>query len=370
MSFFRRKDTRSAPEWSEWTGSGSGVEGSATGLVPFFASVRHIVDFTSTLPVDGFRKDGDRRIPSPLPQIIKRLDEPGDIGVETWIGQWAYGLSVHGNAVGWITATDGYGFPIGVRWLQRHEWSCQNGQWYVFGRPVSSQMIVHCPWIVPNGKTLGMSPVEHFREFWQAGLAAQEYADVSRGGGIPPAHLKNTAKKLDAVEAEAVQSRAVRSFASGKPFVSGEDWDLKVTTIPPNQAEFLKTLQLTANQTAAIFGIDPREIGGSATESLTYATDESRSLNRANNMRPYLVRFERMMARILPDRQFVRLNVDATIRTDIKTRIEIEGAQIKDGRMSVNEARALEDRTPVSGGDFHNVPAPLAGPVNREGDTP
>jgi phage portal protein BeeE len=87
------------------------------------------------------------------------------------------------------------------------------------------------------------------------------------------------------------------SFASGDPFVTGNDWDLTMLTVPPNQAQFLETLQLTANQTAAIFGIDPREIGGSATESLTYATDESRSLNRANNMRPYLVRFENLIAR-------------------------------------------------------------------------
>jgi phage portal protein BeeE len=185
---------------------------------------------------------------------------------------------------------------------------------------------------------------------------------VSRGGGTPPAILKNTRLTLDAEQAAAVRDRAVKAFASGKPFVAGSDWDLTMITVPPNQAQFLNTLQLTANQTAAIFGIDPREIGGSATESLTYATDESRSLNRANNMRPYLERFEAMTFRLLPNKQFVKLNVDATIRTDIKTRIGVIGDQLKDGRLSVNEARALEDRTPVPGGDFYNVPS-------KEGDS-
>ena len=364
-------ERRDATDSWEPVGS-SGASSNPTGLVPFFAAVRHIVDFMSTLPVDAYRKEADadgrdRRVPATLPALIRRLDAPGGPGVGTWIGQWAYGLAVHGNAVGWVTDWDGFGFPTSVRWIARTDWSFDewSKQWYVFGQPVPSQMIVHCPWIVPAGTTLGLSPVEDFAEFWRAGRAAQEYADVSRGGGIPPAHLKNTAKKLDSSEASAIQGRAVRSFASGKPFVSGNDWDLTLTTIPPNQAQFLNTLQLTANQTAAIFGIDPREIGGSATESLTYATDESRSLNRANNMRPYLVRFEQMVARLLPERQFVRLNVDATIRTDIKTRIEVEGAQIQDGRMSVNEARELEDRAPVPGGDFHNVPAPKAEPTQR-----
>lgn len=372
MSIFRRTEERAMPGWDDWYAGGSAPSPTgATGLVPFFASVRHIVDFLSTLPVDAYRKDGDRRVPAPTPQLFKRLDDPGDIGVEAWVGQWAYSIAVHGNAVGWITEWDGYGYPTAVRWLGRKDWSFEGGKWYVFGREVATQMIVHCPWIVPEGGKLGMSPLEHFRTFWKAGMSAQEYADVGRGGGIPPAHLKNTAKKLEPMEASAVQSRAVRSFASGLPFVTGNDWDLSITTIPPNQAQFLNTLQLTANQTAAIFGIDPREIGGSGAQgSITYVNDESKSLDRINNMRPYMVRFENMVRRLLPDRQFVRLNVDATLRTDIKTRIEIEGQQLKDGRLSVNEIRAIEDREPVAGGDFHNVPTPTAAPVNREGDTP
>lgn len=376
MSFFRRGEARSAPGWDEWLAGGSSPGGAsgATGLVPYFASIRHIVDFLSTLPVASYRKDEGRRSSAPVPQLLKRLDDPGDIGLGTWVGQWGYSLAVHGNAVGWITKWDGYGYPLAVRWLARTDWSYDewSKQWYVFGEPVPSQMIVHCPWIVPNGKVLGLSPLEHFREFWRAGMSAQEYADVSRGGGLPPAHLKNTAKRLEPDEAERVQSRAVRSFASGKPFVTGQDWDLSLTTIPPNQAQFLQTLQLTANQTAAIFGIDPREIGGSATESLTYATDESRSLNRANNMRPYLVRFERMVERLLPERQYVRLNVDATIRTDIKTRTEVIGAQLADGRLSVDEARVLEDREPLPNGQGsrYNVPAPAAEPTQRTGDAP
>lgn len=359
------------PGWQNWASGGDapGAPGAATGLVPFYASVRHVVDFMSTLPVDSYRREDSARVSAPMPRIVRRLDEPGGQGFPTWLGKWAYSLAVHGNAVGWISEWDGYGYPTSVGWLGRDDWSFDEvtKQWYVYGQPVASQMIVHCPWIVPNGKTIGLSPLEHFMSFWQAGLSAQEYADVGRGGGLPPAHLRNTAKRLDTAEAQGVQARAVRSFASNKPFVTGNDWALDVTTIPPNQAQFLNTLQLTANQTAAVFGIDPREIGGSATESLTYATDESRSLNRANNMRPYLFRFEHMLGRLLPERQYVRLNVDATIRTDVKTRTEVVGAKLADGRMSVDEARELEDEPPLPNGQGkrYNVPAPPAEPTMR-----
>lgn len=339
----------------------------APALVPFFASIRHIVDFLSTLPADAYRKDGNQRTPISLPPLLAELDKPWNIGLGNWIGQWAYGLAT-GNAVGYINSVNGFGLPADIRWLRFGEWALDEwtGQWRVNGNPVPRERIVHQPWIVPPGRRLGLSPVEDFASFWAAGLSAQEYADIKRGGGLPPAHLKNSDQTLDSDAAKVVQDRAVHSFASGKPFVSGKDWDLTPVSIPPNQVQFLQVMQLNANQTAAIFGIDPREIGGSATESLTYATDESRSLNRANNMRPYLVRFEQMIARLLPERQYVKLNVDATIRTDLKTQTEVFASEIGDGRMSVNEARALKDRPPVSGGDFHNVPAPKSDPTTRE----
>lgn len=375
MSMFRREQRSTLDgTWSTISGDRRSLKAERPGLVPFFAAIRHIVDFLSTLPVDAYRLNGDKREPTSLPPLLADLDRQANWGrtsLAAWIGQWAYGLAT-GNAVGYINAFNGYGLPSDIRWLRCSEWSYNDwsSQWYVNGNPVSTQRIVHSPWIVPPGRTLGLSPVEDFAEFWKAGLSAQEYADIKRGGGIPPALLTNASlATIDAEPARKIQQAAKLAFASGDPWVSGKDWKLEFPTVPPNQLQFLNVLQLNANQTAAIFGIDPREIGGSATESLTYATDESRALNRANNMRPYLVRFEQMMFRLLPERQYVKLNVDATIRTDLKTQVETAGTQIADGRMSVNEWRALKDLPPVPGGDFHNVPAPKQDPATR-GVTP
>ena len=136
-------------------------------------------------------------------------------------------------------------------------------------------------------------------------------------------------------------------------------------TIPPNHAQFIETMKLSANQIAAIYGIAPEEVGGEPANSLTYQNEEMRQTVRAHNVRPYISRLEQAFNRVLPERQFVKLNIDATVRADIKTRTDVVGAQIADGRLSVNEARALEDRPPVAGGDFHNVPAPKAEPTVR-----
>lgn len=344
-------------------------------LAPVFAALRHIVDFVSTLPIDAYRASGEsRRKIDGLPYLLSSQNALGRPGVDQWCGQAAFGMATVGNAVGWVVEADlSTGRPSVVSWLGYGDWHFDEAtkQWYVYGQPVPASRIVHIPWIVPPGRTLGLSPIEHYATIVRAGLSAQEYADVKRGGGIPPTHLKNTAMTLDPEKSSNVRDRAAAAFATGKPFVTGNDWDLNVMTIPPNHAQFIETLNLSANQIAAIYGIDPREIGGSASEgSITYSNDESRSLNRANNMRPYIVRLEKSISRLLPAGEFIKFNIDATIRADLKTRTEVTGAQIADGRLSVDEWRALEDMPPVPGGSFHNVPAPSAAPINRNGDTP
>lgn len=349
------------------------TEERATHLGPVFAAIRHIVDFASTLPVDSFRQNPDgTHAPTTLPALLRSQNEIGRYGVGQWLGQALYGLATRGNAVGWILDYDGFGYPKVVTWIRGHHWSYNwvAKQWYIDGQPVPNSRIFHIPWIVPPGHILGLSPIEHYSEMVRAGLSAQEYADVKRGGGIPPTVLKNNAKVIDKEIASRVRDQAASSFTAGKPFVTGNDWDLSVPAIPPNHAQFIETYKLSANTIASIYGIDPREVGGTPEGSLNYRTDESRSLNRANDMRPYIERIENAINLVLPERQFVKLNVDATIRTDIKTRTDVIGAQILDGRLSVNEARALEDRPSVPGGEFHNVPTPASAPTNRNGETP
>lgn len=347
-------------------------EDTAPRLNPLFSAYRHIIDYVSTLPIDTFRRDGNARNPAPTPQLLQDPDAPGGPGLVTWTGQGIYGI-LNGNAVGWIVSFDGFGYPSRIEWLHWSAWSFDewSRQWYVHGQPVSATNIVHIPWIVPPGKTLGLSPIELLAASIRAGMSAQEYADLKRGGGLPPAQVKNNQKTLGPGQADAVRRRVTASFAKGEPFVTGADWDLTLMTIPPNQAQFVETLKMSANQIAAAYGIDPTEIGGEAGNSLTYSTEELRQIRRAADCHPYIVRFENGLSRYLPQRQFIKLNVDANMRVDIKTRTDINGQKISDGRMSVNEARTLDDQTAVPGGDFHNVSAPKADPTTRgEGATP
>jgi len=374
---FRRGEQRAMQSWftdgDDGPGSRSVSPERAVTLPYVFAALRHIIDYGATLPIDCYRRKDERtRERITPPQLVRGLDDLGRPGAVSWLGQAFYGMASQGNAVGWISDVDGNGAPTVVNWLRRCDWSFdeQRRKWYVYGHEVPSSRIFHLPWIVPDGCVLGLSPMGLFIATYKAGLSAQDYSDINRGGGLPPSLLRNTAKTLQKNEAQIAKAHAKAAFSRGEPFVTGSDWEFSAVTIPPNHAQFVETLKLTASQIAAIYGLDPTEVGGEAANSLTYATEEHRLINRAANMTPYIERLERAVSRVLPAQQFVKLNIDAKIRADIKTRTDTIGAKLADGRLSLNEARALDDEPPVPGGDRHNMPVPATQPITRAEETP
>jgi phage portal protein BeeE len=111
-------------------------------------------------------------------------------------------------------------------------------------------------------------------------------------GGVPPGTFKNSSESVDQDAAELIKARLGRAIASRQPLVYGMEWDFNPIAIPPEQAQFVQTQNLTANQIAAIYGIAPEEVGGVPTNSLTYNTEELRQTRQIADLRPWFVRFE------------------------------------------------------------------------------
>ena len=360
MSLFFRKTEQRSVTSVPWIAGGDMCsvvsQERALSLTPVFAAVRHITDMASTLPLKGYRKNGENRQPLPtLPKLFGDLEAAGQL--IPWLCQGVGSVVTRGNAVGMIAATDGFGFPTNVVWVSMDRVHVDDdsgvGQWYIDGRRVSRLDLVHIPWITVPGRTLGLSPIEYFALGINAGLDTQQYgADWFKNGGIPPGTFKNTAATITAEAADTISERLVSAIKRRRPLVHGADWQFTPIAIPPNQAQFIETQKLTANQVAAIYGINAVEIGGEPPNGLTYSNETDRhAMQRLANIRPYLTRFERAFASWLPDRQYVKFNDDAIVRADIKARFDVYKIQHEIGFASVNEQRALEDLPPVEGGD-------------------
>lgn len=381
MRWFRRdkveaRDISSLP-WDVGGSKYSTVsQDRALSLVPVFAAARHLSDSISTLPLKAFRAVGDDRRPMPLPQLFAMLKKQNLL--IPWLGQAVTSLALRGNAVGLINQTDGFAFPTVVTWISMDRVYVDDtsgvGQWYIDGRFVPRTDLVHIPWITVAGRTLGLSPIEAFAMTTGLGLNAQEYgADWFGGGGFPPAVFKNTEKTISPKSADEIRRRLAVTMRRHEPLITGNDWDFTPITVPPEQAQFIETQKMTANQIAAIYGIDPTEIGGEAANSLTYSTEELRQTKNLAKLQPWLVRFEAAFASWLPAEQQVSFNGDATIRADVKTRWEIYRVGREIGAINVDEIRALENKPPLPDGegeDYTPLKSGKTEPAQDPGDTP
>jgi HK97 family phage portal protein len=326
----------------------------ALSLVPVFAAGRHLSDGISTLPLKSYRVAGDTRRPmTSLPQLFQQMKDDGTL--VPWLCQGIMSAAIRGSAVGYITARDGFGFPTAITWLSLErvyvDDSAGVGQWQIDGRTVSPADIVHVPWITVPGRTLGLSPIEAFAYTTNAGLSAQRYgSEWFDNGGFPPAVFKNVQRNVSPKDSADIRTRFTATLRDRQPLVHGAEWDFTPITVPPEQAQFIETQKLTANQIAAIYGIEPDEIGGEAANSLTYSTEEMRQIKRLANWRPWMVRFENAFSSWLPSMQQVKFNGDATIRADLKTRWEVNKLRVDMGVASIDDIRAQEDQEPLPNG--------------------
>lgn len=363
--------------WIQGGPLGSTVsQAKALQLTPVFAATRHITDFCSTLPLKAYRKAGDERMPmGKLPKLFADLETDGR--TVSWLSQGFGSLVLRGNAVGIIVNNDGQGAISQVDWVSMDRVHVDDStgapRWFIDGRSVSRMDIVHIPWVTLPGRTLGLSPIEHYAATVAAGTSAQGFGnDWFAGGGFPPSVFRNTEKVLPPDAAQSIRARLVASIRRREPLVTGKDWEYTPITIPPGEAQFIESQKLSANQIAAIYGIDPDEIGGEAANALTYSNEESRQIKRVANMRPYLVRFEHAFASWIPRPQYVRFNTDAVIRADMKTRWEVHKIKHDIGAASVDEIRATEELPPLPNGQgqtYGPAPAP-ASPMPDAQTTP
>jgi HK97 family phage portal protein len=337
----------------------------ALSLAPVFAAARILAGTVSTLPLRPYRRLGDERVPMPsLPQLFGLLSDEG--ALVPWLHRCMTSLVLRGNAYGLITARDGFQFPTRIDWLNPSDVDVDDYRsairpvWFWKGREVAREDIVHIPWFTVPGKVQGLSPLGAFIATINTGLAAQDYGNSwFDNGGFPPGTFKNSQQEVPPDIAEQMSARLHSSMLKRRPLVYGRDWEYTAITVPPNEAQFVETMRLSATQIANIYGVVPEDVGGTRGEPLRYATAELNALDRVAALRPWLVLLEHRFGSLLPERQYVRFNADAIVRTDIKTRWEVHQIATGMGARSLDEVRAFEDEPPLPDGigKTYNTPA-------------
>jgi HK97 family phage portal protein len=343
----------------------------ALSLTPVYAATSLIADLISGCPIDIFRKssDGSATELDPPPLLVN----PTQFGTRVdWIHRCVISLALRGNAYGLITGRDRLGYPDQIEWLHPDDVTIDDPltegrpQWRHRGKPIDADLIVHIPYYTVPGYVLGLSPIKAYAAVIDTGLYAHYFGrDWFRNGSVPAGILKTDQRIDDETKADVIKARFKRDAARREPVVLGSGLDYKMISVAPNESQFLDTLRLTATQIAAIYHLHPEMIGGDQgrSASITYANVEQRAMETVKlALTPYMRRIEEALFKQLPGQQFVRFNMNAFIRADIKTRYDAHASALTNGWMSKDEVRAIEDLPPMPNG-LGNFPKPEPTPA-------
>jgi HK97 family phage portal protein len=202
------------------------------------------------------------------------------------------------------------------------------------------------------GAVVGLSPIAYMA--WSLGLAADalDYGSNFLGGGGHPTSVLSAASALTDDQAQRAKERFKSATEGDKLAVLGGGWTYQAVQISPKDAQMLESRQFSAVEICQFMGVPPEKISAMLPGSaVTYANREQRQQEYAtDSLLWWVTNIEEGWSAQLRRGQFVRLNMDALLRPDSDVRSKVIDRKLRNGTLSADEARALDDMEPLPAG--------------------
>jgi len=243
-----------------------------------------------------------------------------------------------------------------------------NKLWYKFdGRIVAAADMIHVPGFSFNGIT-GVSVVTHAANSLGINLSSQEYAtDYYNEKGIGTG-VVTTTTKMDNDAKLRLGTALAGAFGNKKNWqipIIDESSKFQHIKITPQESQFLLTHKNGIEEVARWLNIPVTKL--KAIEHSNNSITETLEIEHAqDSILPWVRRFEQEMdvklftSKEIAQQFYTKVNINALLRADTKTKTEYLSKGIFSGWLTRNEARALEDMNPLDGLD-----EPLS-PVNLQ----
>lgn len=325
-----------------------------------WSSINLIADLAAYLPVHQYRRTGTggrvRVDPSPL-----IVGPAVDVTAEEWRRQMFVSALLRGNAWGIVIERDRMLGPTRIESVHPEAVTPRRrgklGDLIVAynGVELASHEFWHMPAFLNPGSPVGLSPISYAAQAIGLGRAAERFGAEWFDDGVHPAGLLTNAADLadpDGSKTQIVKDRFMDSVNGRQPVVLTAGWQYSEMRIPANESQFLDTFSANGGMIASYYGLRPEDIGLAVSgSSVTYANVEQRNIARlVYPLSQWLQRMESRLNRVLPPGEFVKTNVDALLRVDLKNRYDAHQVAIRNGFLSRDEVRTLEDMPPLPGG--------------------
>jgi len=337
-------------QWVDLAGTSSGqVVTAETAMRAALGScVRLLADDISTLPVNVMARDGRVTTEVPPPSWLERQGHDGFLF--NYISDWITSLGTDGNAFTLTLPNRFYPEFIEVLDPTTAEFDEKSREIHIKanGVDVPEDRLLWVPWLRMPGKLRGISPVEASRESVGLELAAQKWAGAFfRNGGtlggiitVPGGPETVDAEKLR--EQFEAKHKGERNWH--KPAVLTGGGTYSAETVKPAEAELAPLWTHVLEEAMRVYHIPPHLLSVIDTGAAARASVEERGISYVRHAaRPFATRFEQSHGRMLPEGQFLKLNMNALLRGDAKTRAEFYSTMLDAKVMAREEVRDLED---------------------------
>lgn len=231
-----------------------------------------------------------------------------------------------------------------------------------------------------NGLT-GMSPLAYSAKAAGVAIAMEDnQRDFFQNGAKSPQILMTDGKVLTREQRNQLEEN-FKEIAGGP--VKRRLWVLEAgfTTqsigISPQDAEMLEARKFQVSELARFYGVPPHLVGDVEKTTSWGSGIEQQNLGFLQyTLKPYLDRWEYSIERwLVSDAKrgsiHAEHNLDGLLRGDSAARAQYMSTMVNNGLMTVNEARRLDNRPPLPGGDVatrqsQNVPLTDLGKSNED----
>lgn len=348
---------------------------SAMAVAAVYACVRVLAESVAMLPLPLYRRAGTRREQArddPLWRLMH--DQPNEWQTAMqWRELLVADVALRGNHYS-MKALDSRGrviellrlHPDRVRAQQAPDYSVsyqvdtRDGRSVTLGR----DEVLHVSGLGDDGLS-GLSVIKYHRHTIGDAIALRDtgsgfWRNGAHFGAVltQDAQVRIAPEDRKAIRDDFAEQYGGSDKAGQTPFLP-PGVDVKQVSLSQEDAQYLETRKFQVAEIARLFRVPPHMIGD--LEKATFSNIEQQSLDFVTScLMPWLVRLEQAFKRDLlagePDLYF-KFNVDALLRGEAKARAETLQIKRRNGIISANEWRELDDMNPREdeGGDEYIV---------------
>ena len=210
---------------------------------------------------------------------------------------------------------------------------------------------------------VGVSPIKIMAESVGAAMASRSYGSKFFGNATRPSGLITHPGKITKEAEQLLLSSWHTAYGGGNMhgaaiLQGGMDW--KPMAVTNEEAQFIATRRFDVMEIARLFGVPPHLL--MEMEQATFSNIEQQSREFVQySLVAHLVSWQQTAKSVLlpgEDDVFVEFLLAALLRGDTLARAQANEIRFRNGSLSINEIRAMENDNPIEGegGDAHFVP--------------